>query len=98
MHKDQLCSAVRGRRLVTIVFDGKSRTLEPHVVYPSADDEWYFEGWQTDGYTSRPGTTPWRRYKIDDIESLTVLDETFSGVREPYNGDSDRYDDACCKL
>ena len=96
--REQLCLAINGRNLITFDYDSHSRTIEPHVVYPDSGDEWHIEGWQTAGYSSRPGTEPWRRYKIDNIKSLTILDDTFTGTRASYVRDSERYKLACCKL
>ena len=96
--REQVCAAIHARILITFEYDGHSRTIEPHVVYPDAGGEWHVEGWQTAGYSSRPTTTPWRRYKIDTIQSLAVLSETFTETRPPYVRESERYGDACCKL
>ncbi|MBU4273652.1 MAG: WYL domain-containing protein [Planctomycetes bacterium] len=95
--RETLCSAVRSRHIVEFSYAGKSRTVEPYVVWHDDKDEWQLGGWSIS--YSKSGTNPsWRCYNVSAISNVTITPNTFTGVREGYNSDSDRYSKACCRI
>jgi hypothetical protein len=93
-----ICNAIRERRVIDVVYDGHTRTVEPHIVWQTKDDDYVLDGWQIGGHSDSDTDPPWRRFPFAKIESAALRDETFSGHRSIYNPHSDRYTDIYCRL
>lgn len=96
--REMICSAVSTRHVIEFTYDGHTRVVEPHAVWPSKDDEWQLDGWLVGGYSASGSEPPMRRYNIASILNVNVLEQTFSGSRPGYNRESDQYSETCCKV
>jgi predicted DNA-binding transcriptional regulator YafY len=71
-----LVTAIRERRVVEFDYDDLRRVVEPHTLGVLEGREELL-GYQVDG-ESRSGRIPdWRRYLVETIENLRVLDRRF---------------------
>ncbi len=76
---DQLCSAIRSKSVVDLVYDGQSRVVHPHIVWSDKKSDTMVECWQTAGYSSRGKTPCWSRYNLEKISSVQLTGEHFEG-------------------
>ena len=81
-----LAQAVREHRIITFWYDGLMRTVEPHAygVHKDTGNE-VLSGFQTAGFSHSSDCPDWRLYRLSDIQSLTVTNETFKQTRPGYN-------------
>lgn len=81
-----LVQAVKERRVVTFVYQGQPRTVEPHACgVATRSGEAVLHGYQTDG-GSASGTPPgWRTFSLSKIEALAVSATTFAAPRADYS-------------
>ena len=80
MSSDELLrAAIAQRRLIELVYHGKTRILEPHD-YGVHNGSVKLLGYQIAGASS--GRLPnWRWIEVDQITDLRLLDRTFPGGR-----------------
>lgn len=91
--RDALVTAIRDRRVVTFVYQGRERTVEPHACgIASATSEAVLHGYQIEG-ESASGTPPgWRTFAVDKITALAVTGKSFPGPRKDYAAGRPRLD------
>lgn len=77
---EQVRKAITGLNIVTFRYANLERTCEPHV-YGITNGRRQLLCWQLSGESQRGGIPEWRRFDIADIESYTVIEETFPGKR-----------------
>jgi len=76
----QLHDAIDQQRVVRFIGKGLSRVAEPHVLGVK-NGELQVLVWQTAGSSSSGSIPEWRRFRIQDIRELELLDDTFPGSR-----------------
>ncbi|HEX5385992.1 MAG TPA: WYL domain-containing protein [Gemmatimonadales bacterium] len=82
---EQLVRATQEHRVVTFMYDGLRRMVEPHMVALHGAGEAVLMGYQTAGF-SRTGEVPgWRTFIVSEVQDLDVLDRTFPGPRPDFN-------------
>ena len=81
----RICSAIKGRKVLTFTYKGLPRVVEPHAHGTSTAGNELMRAYQTEGETTQPdGELGWRPFRIDRIEGLQTLPETFEGTRPRY--------------
>jgi len=83
--KTTICNAIKNKNLIEIIYKDYPRTVEPHLVGTKTSGNDALSAWQVDGYSESDRQPPWRYYTLSKIESITVLNETFTGTRPEYN-------------
>jgi hypothetical protein len=82
--------AIEERRLIRLVYRGKSRILEPHD-YGVHNDSVKLLGYQVGGSSS--GRLPnWRWMEVNLISELHLLNQTFRGGRPSPSGKHHQWD------
>jgi hypothetical protein len=81
----QLTQALAERRVVTFVYKGHARTVEPHALGKGTDDKPVLLGWQTGGGSQSEPPPGWRVFLLTDIGQLTVTETTFAKPRPDYH-------------
>ena len=82
---DQIISAIRERKVISILYKGHERVVEPHLVGRKTSGNVALSAWQIRGFSESNSQPPWRNYLIKDIREVKVLDEDFNGPRPGYN-------------
>lgn len=83
--RETLTTAIRERQVVTFVYQGRARTVEPHACgIVSATGEAVLHGYQTDGESASGVPPGWRTFTVAKITALTVIGKTFAGPRQDY--------------
>lgn len=86
--KDQICAAIRDRRMLQFIYDGEPRTVEPYVVGKSRRDNEMLSAYQVGGRSATSGEPlGWKNFDLGKIQSLIVLDARFQALRPGYNPD-----------
>jgi len=78
----EIAAAIRGKKLIEVVYEGQRRLAEPHVLgRRGRDDHLQVHAFQLRNHSqplSRPG---WRFYLLAKIEHLHTSGENFAGRR-----------------
>lgn len=72
----QVCVAIARRTLVSFIYDGHSRLVEPHSHGLSLTDHEVLRGYQVGGSSSQ-GTLGWRIFRVDRMSEVSVSDVSF---------------------
>lgn len=84
-HVAPICEAICGMCLVSFVYKGRVRTVEPHACGVSSLDHDILRGYQVDG-----GEIDWRTYTLSNMSQFVMLPTTFPRPRPGYRrNDSD---------
>ncbi|HVF06114.1 MAG TPA: WYL domain-containing protein [Frankiaceae bacterium] len=76
--RDQLTGAIQQRRIVTFTYRGHPRRVQPAAYgIGNRKGKETLHAYQVDGGSERGGLPHWRNFHVDQIESLSVLDEVF---------------------
>lgn len=81
-----LAEALRTRQVVTFIYKGQERTVEPHALGKAADDKPALLAWQTSGGSNTEPPPGWRLFIVAEIGGLRVTKETFAKPRDDYRG------------
>lgn len=86
-----LAQAVREHRIVTLWYDGLTRTIEPHTygIHKDTGNE-VLSGYQTAGFSNSGDLPGWRLYRLSEISSLTITERNFGQTRPRYNPNDSR--------
>jgi len=100
MHSNQslLCEAISQRRSVSLWYGGGSRLVDPHIVYESSTGKILVDAYQTSGYSESDESVEWKRFEVDQISSLQLLDRTFSVRTDYIPSNRKRYVRIICKI
>lgn len=83
MNQQIIERAIQGKSLLEFIYSGHPRLVEPHVLGFS-HGVLQFLGYQIGGSSSSGGVLPeWRRFELNRITQLTIVDKKFPG-RRPY--------------
>jgi len=97
--RDLLAGAIRERRIVSFVYQGQPRTVEPHacgVVAP--DGEPVLHGYQIAGGSTSGQLPGWRTFAITKITELAVTETPFDAPRAGYASGRPRLDPVWAEL
>lgn len=83
--QSQLCDAVARRNIVTIQDrNGRTRVVEPYMVYDTSTGKRCLHCYQLSGYSSSGQPIGWKNPQLTDISAVMVHAETFQ-QRSEYN-------------
>lgn len=78
----QLRTAIAGRRLLQLTYNGKSRVVEPHDYgAKSGRDRLLVYQLRVAGQADGAKARGWRLLDVSDIRNCDVLEQTFAGSR-----------------
>lgn len=87
----KIIAAVKAKKVLSFTYDGLLRVVEPHV-YGIQNGIAEVLGYQIRGSSSSGGLPNWRRFKLQLIQNLRLLDEEFPGRRSVPSGKHSRWD------
>ena len=76
-----ICEAIRGKQIVSFVYTGKLRTVEPHMLGYNAKGELTLSAWQLSGGSAQD----WRYFLVSNISGFATTGKNFQFVRPDYN-------------
>jgi hypothetical protein len=90
-----LRQAVENRKQVRAVIRGLPRVFCPHIL-GSLGARWYAIVWQFDGYSTHGDLPNWRRFELDEIANIEVIDgpwhRGFRRTKDPVKFEFDSVD------
>lgn len=96
MHRELICDAIQGRRLLEFRYkDEQIRVIEPHQIGETADGHELVLGWLVRGQADQTG---WRLYRTADVSDLRALDEQFVEPRPGFNPSARYFATTHCTL
>ena len=76
--RDQLTTAIQQRKFVTFTYQGHERRVQPAAFgIGNRKGKETLHAYQVDGGSRRGGIPHWRNFHVEQMQSLTVLDEVF---------------------
>lgn len=93
-----ICQAISDLQLISFIYDGQSRVVEPHTYGVDTKGHWALRAYQVWGYTKLGQLPAWRFFHVDRISGLTILQETFAGPRDGYKRLDAAFDTIQCQL
>ena len=78
--------------MIRFVYRGHVRIAEPHVAGIKDGKEGMLT-YQTGGSSSSGGLPMWRRFELDGVSQLEMLDDDFPGRREASSGEHSSWDE-----
>ena len=85
MKKDTLCEAIATRRLVEFRYDGMTRVVEPYTVGVLSTGNTALSAWHVRGFSESRHVPKWRLFTLENMGSVTILEEVFVGPHSGYN-------------
>jgi hypothetical protein len=83
--RETLIRAVAERRVVTFLYQGHPRVVEPHACgIATATGEAVLHGFQTGGGSTSGALPAWRTFSVAKITSLVATGERFAEARPGY--------------
>lgn len=93
-----ICQAISDLQLISFIYDGQSRVVEPHTYGVDTKGHWALRAYQVRGYTKLGQLPDWRFFHVDRISGLTILQETFAGPRDGYKRGDKAFDTIHCEI
>lgn len=75
--EEELKAAIIEHRVITFIYDGLERTVQPATLGMSSAANLLIRGCQVDGRSKRNSIPCWELYSLAKIRDLTVTDEVF---------------------
>lgn len=80
----RLAAAVRERRVITFLYDGHERAVEPHACGVGVNGEPVLHGYQFAGGSASGSPPGWRNFSVAKITDLAVGERRFAAPRPGY--------------
>ena len=89
--KTLINKAIRQRNLLELNYQGLYRVVEPHTfgVYNNGNE--LLVAYQIDGESTSRRPPFWSNFQIDEIEDVSILENSFLGPREGYKKGDKRF-------
>ncbi|MCB9610461.1 MAG: hypothetical protein H6716_27985 [Polyangiaceae bacterium] len=79
-----IASAIQSRNLLSFVYDGFRRTVEPHTFGVDAKGHAALRAYQVAGGSESGEYVGWKLFHANEMHSVAVQPQTFSGPRPGY--------------
>jgi len=79
-----IATAIQGRNLLSFMYDGFRRTVEPHTFGMDAKGHMALRAYQVDGGSESGEYVGWKMFHAHEMLGLTVQSQTFAGPRPGY--------------
>jgi hypothetical protein len=76
--QDTLCESIRAKRLVSRVYKGGERIVEPYVLFATKAGDLVLHGWQVAGAWETTPPPHWANLKLADVSSVVPFDRTYT--------------------
>ncbi len=85
-------TAISNKNIIEFTHHGYNRTAEPHV-YGVYNGRRQILVYQIGGQTASDGLPDWRRINVDEVSSIEITQQNFSGSRPTPSGEHSRFDE-----
>jgi hypothetical protein len=73
----ELRAAIKGRNVVEFRYGGRPRIAHPHAIFIATTGTHCLDAVQVGGRSSSGPLPGWRRFDLNDIEGVTVREDSF---------------------
>lgn len=95
---EQICRAIRERRLLTFDYDGRERVVAPYCYGISTKDADMLRAIQVRGASNAGGLGFGKLWTVSKMIDLRVVDETFKPNDPNYNPDDSAMKRVICRI
>jgi hypothetical protein len=86
MMNQTIINAINNMGILSFIYKGKPRVVEPHAYGMSSYGNDLLRAYQVGGYSSSSGRLPkWRLFEVNEINNLSPTDEKFNEARPGYH-------------
>ena len=96
--RETICDAIAARRLLMFAYGGAVRVVEPHLCGRTTADHDALSAWMRSGWSRADPEGGWRMFRLDAIEDLQALPETFDGARPDFNPEDPHFVEIYCRV
>lgn len=79
-----ISTAIQGRNLLSFIYDGFQRTVEPHTFGVDAKGHPTLRAYQVSGGSESGEYVGWKLFHVNDMLGVTMRLKTFAGPRLGY--------------
>lgn len=94
MSQDTICKAIREQKLLSFMYSGRRREVEPHLLGYDSDGDLTLSAWQLEGGSGQG----WRDFHVSKLSGLTIGLTGFAGARPGYNPNDETIARIVCRL
>lgn len=94
MQQQVICGAIQDQRVLSFLYDGSHRLVEPHLLGVDSDGDVTLSAWQISGGSGQG----WRDFHVAKLTSLSITEQSFAGPRDGYNPNDETIDQVICRL
>jgi predicted DNA-binding transcriptional regulator YafY len=89
-----ICNAIEARAVISFLYSGSVRTVEPHVLGYDRSEHLMLSAWQLSGGSG----TGWRDFRFDRMSDVKLTEAKFSTARPGYNPNDTTMTRIICRL
>ncbi len=94
MIQNKICKYIQSRAVISFVYKGQQRVVEPHLLGYDSDGDLTISAWQTSGGSGQG----WRDFHVSKVSSISATGSVFAGARQGYNPHDSTISRIVCKL
>jgi hypothetical protein len=79
-----IVNAIQNRNLLSFVYDGFTRTVEPHTYGTDTKGHLALRAYQVSGGSESGEYVGWKLFHVQNMQSVTVQPKTFASARTGY--------------
>jgi len=80
-----ISTAINNKNLISFVYKNLPRVVEPHAYGETKDGGERLRAYQVDGQSESRSVPCWGLFKIEEMENINVLTDTFDGPETGYS-------------
>jgi len=92
-----LCEAIASRSLVTLVYDGGRRTVEPYIYGLNTRGHEVLSAYQVAGESASGEAGGWKSFRLDRVMAVETTGVTFARNRPDYHPGDPRFAAIHCR-
>ena len=91
---DQICAAIRDKKVIQFRYKGAIRRAEPHALGYDGSNILTLSAWQLAGGSGQE----FRDFHVDKLSELATTGQTFASARQGYNPNDPTLSRVVCRL
>lgn len=95
--RDDICEAIRLKRVLRLTYNGTVRQAEPYIFGVLNTGAETLSAYQLSGGSASGQPAGWKYYSLAKLSDITVTEDGF-GKRSSYNPDDSRFRDKYCRI
>jgi len=93
-----ICEAIRSHRILRFYYDGGFRLVEPFCYGLGTSNTDLLRGYQLGGVSESHEFRGWKLFKVDEISSLSITEDSFENRLPDYNPNDSAMQQIYCRF